>query len=1033
MLELIKKIIFSSRTLALLLFVFTFSIGLATFIENDYGTPASKMLIYNTHWFELVILLLGVNLVGSIVKYKLYRKKKLPVFLFHVAWIVIVIGAGVTRYYGFEGSMHIKEGQSEDRMVSQRTFIQFRLDDKVKQLVIDKPVLMNGYRNDHFDYDLEFQGKKINIKYLDFLTNAVDSVVEVDNGKDIIELVTVGKNGRKSVFLAKGETQMFGPFPISYDAVETSSMAIKIKSSENGLMVLSPYDMNYLKMDDQSQGMITRDSLQPFEQRRLYVIGDTRIVYKTKFTNGELRKVAMEKDKATGEDVLKVAVSSGSEEKILFLPGGQGYVSPKTMTTINGLNFMGSYGAKFYPLPFSLKLNEFQLETYPGTSSPSSYASEVTLIDESKNISENHRIYMNHVLDYGGYRFFQSSYDEDMKGTVLSVNHDLAGTVITYIGYVLLALGMILTFIGRNTRFNSLRKKLAKLKAKRLKSLAMILVLIVSVPTLAVDQERIEIPLEHIQKFDKLIVQGSDGRFMPIQSYTSQLARKITSSKKYKGLTASQFIFGMIYDRAYWQGQKIIKLEHPVLAEEFDAEVEKIGMSDMYYVSFEQMFDDKVGYILAEKVKAANRKPMAERTMYDKELIKLDERINVAFLIFEEGAIFKLFPHPDNPDGGWYSNSQADEFSDTTQLFVKHIMPLYMSTVQESFDANDWKGADKTLGFIADYQVKFGHHVLPAPEIINLELTYNKYNFFNRSMGLYLLVGFLLLFFSFLDIFYRHRLIGIIQWGLIIILAATFVFHGIGLGIRWKISGHAPWSNAYEALTYIAWGTIFAGFLFVKSSRITMAATAILAGMTLFVAWLNWLNPEITNLQPVLKSYWLTIHVAIITSSYSFLGLAAILGLNNLILMVFRTEKNKEKLGDAIDELTYISEMTMTIGVFAAAIGTFLGGVWANESWGRYWGWDPKETWALVVVMTYVIVLHLRLVPGWRGKYLFNVTSLYAYGTVLMTFFGVNYYLSGLHSYAGGTAPPVPSFVLPTVILFVVVSVVAYFRSRRFS
>jgi len=229
-------------------------------------------------------------------------------------------------------------------------------------------------------------------------------------------------------------------------------------------------------------------------------------------------------------------------------------------------------------------------------------------------------------------------------------------------------------------------------------------------------------------------------------------------------------------------------------------------------------------------------------------------------------------------------------------------------------------------------------------------------------------------------------------------------------------------------LTFIAWGTMLAGFLFVRSSKITMSATAILAGLTLFVAWLDWLNPAITNLEPVLKSYWLTIHVAIITSSYSFLGLGAILGITNMLLMIARNKRNKEHLGDSIDELTYISEMTITIGTFAAAIGTFLGGVWANESWGRYWGWDPKETWALVIVLTYTVILHLRLIPGMKGKYIFNLSSILGYGTVLMTFFGVNYYLSGLHSYAGGSAPPLPTFVIPTVILIFLVCVFAGIR-----
>ncbi|MFT4662571.1 MAG: cytochrome c-type biogenesis protein CcsB [Patiriisocius sp.] len=1029
MLQLLKKTLFSNKLMVILLLVFTFAIGIATFIENDYGTEASKKVIFNAHWFELVIFLLGLNLIGNIFKYKLYRKEKWTVFMFHTSWILIVIGAGVTRYYGYEGSMHIREGEASHRMVSQRTFVQFQIDDKVKQLVIDKPILTNKLYNSKFDYNLDFEGKEVSIKYLDFITNAVDSVVETTDGKEIIELVTVGKDGRQSVFLESGMAEMFGPFPVSFNGKDDSNMAIKINSTDLGLTILSPYEIQYMTMADQSVGTILPDSVQPFEQRRLYTLGQTQIVYKTIVPSGELRKVSVDEDKKLGHDILKIAVSSGGEEHVLNLPGGAGYISPKTRVKINGLNFSGSYGSKFYELPFEIKLRDFQLETYPGSESPSSYASEVTLIDNEKALVEDHRIYMNHVLDHRGYRFFQSSYDEDQLGTVLSVNSDFWGTIITYIGYLLLTLGMILTYLAPKTRFNQLRKKLRKVRAKRLKGYLSTAMVLLSLGVNA-QEESFSIAEEHAEKFEQLIVQGGDGRFMPLQTYTSQLARKITVAKKYKGMTPSQFVLSMIYDRGYWQEQNIIKLDNVSLAEELDAEKLKVGMSNMYFVSFRKLFTE-TGYVLEDKVAQANRKPEKERNKYDKELIKLDERVNICYLIYHDAQILSLFPNPLEPDGSWYNNGQLDNFQDTSQLFVKHIIPLYMSSIEEAKLKNDWSIADKSIEYISDFQRKFGHHVMPDQEIIDLELTYNKYKFFDRSMLAYLLVGFLLLIFGFIEIFRTNKFIQIMQWILIGILGLTFVYHAFGLGYRWWIADHAPWSNAYEALTYIAWGTMFAGFLFIKSSRISMASTAILAGMTLFVAWLNWLNPEITNLQPVLKSYWLTIHVAIITSSYAFLGLGAILGLVNMTLMIARNNRNKEKINDSINELTYISEMTITIGTFAAAIGTFLGGVWANESWGRYWGWDPKETWALVIVLTYTIVLHLRLIPGWTGKYIFNLASLFAYGTVLMTFFGVNYYLSGLHSYAGGSPPPLPAFVIPTLVLFVVISIVAYFRQNR--
>jgi cytochrome c-type biogenesis protein CcsB len=244
--------------------------------------------------------------------------------------------------------------------------------------------------------------------------------------------------------------------------------------------------------------------------------------------------------------------------------------------------------------------------------------------------------------------------------------------------------------------------------------------------------------------------------------------------------------------------------------------------------------------------------------------------------------------------------------------------------------------------------------------------------------------------------------------------------------MRWYISGHAPWSNGYEAVIFIAWVTMLAGFLFSKKNEIVLPGTAILAAMMIIVSEMNLLNPQITPLVPVLKSYWLMIHVAIITGSYGFLGLACILGLLNLVLYIFRGDTNGKVVTRNISELTYISEMTMTIGVFMLTVGTFLGGVWANESWGRYWGWDPKETWALVSVLVYAIILHLRYIPGLKSKFVFNVVSFWGYSAILFTFFGVNFMLVGLHSYAQGDGlGKFPLWLTLLIIFFVLFTALA--------
>jgi cytochrome c-type biogenesis protein CcsB len=264
------------------------------------------------------------------------------------------------------------------------------------------------------------------------------------------------------------------------------------------------------------------------------------------------------------------------------------------------------------------------------------------------------------------------------------------------------------------------------------------------------------------------------------------------------------------------------------------------------------------------------------------------------------------------------------------------------------------------------------------------------------------------------------------------LLFAGFLLHTSGLGLRWYISGHSPMSNGYESMLFISWVTLLAGFIFSRKSVFALSATAVLAGMTLLVAHMSFMDPEITNLVPVLKSYWLTLHVSVITGSYGFLGLGAILGLITMILLVLSNGKNRERIAATIDELTVINYKTLVLGLYLLTIGTFLGAVWANESWGRYWGWDPKETWSLITIVIYTLVTHSRLIPGMKDTYTFNLLSLFAFASVLMTYFGVNYYLSGLHSYASSDPVPVPVFVYVTVLVLVAISLGAYARYNRF-
>ena len=279
MLKSIKDILFSTKLTAVLLLVFAIAIGWATFIENDYGTPASKALIFNARWFELVMVLLIINLIGNIFKYKLFRWDKATTLMFHLSFIIVIIGAGITRYISFEGSMHIREGAISNTFVTADTYLQFKVDDKVDQLTHEKVLYLNKKYNAHFSNDFNFKGNNIEIAFKDFIPNSIDTVLPSENGKTIIEIVTVGKGGRLSRYIESGQTKFFGKFPVAFND-NSRTEAIKINQTDSGLTIESPYDIDFLSMDDQSKSVIVRDSVQEFRNRRLYTIEDISLVFK---------------------------------------------------------------------------------------------------------------------------------------------------------------------------------------------------------------------------------------------------------------------------------------------------------------------------------------------------------------------------------------------------------------------------------------------------------------------------------------------------------------------------------------------------------------------------------------------------------------------------------------------------------------------------------------------------------------------------------------------------------------------------------
>ncbi|MGI9525583.1 MAG: cytochrome c biogenesis protein CcsA, partial [Weeksellaceae bacterium] len=940
--------------------------------------------------------------------------------------------------------MRIREGQSSNVLISDTNYLTVKIGSGEDMKVIQEAMNFSNIQDNDFNLNTEYQGKEVEISFNEFVADAV-AVVEdnVENGKPLLELVITIGEGRNTIYLTNGEVQQITPdFTIGLNASEEGIINIIEKNGE--FYINSPVPLSYFKMASQEAGSIEPSAEIPITLRTLYRSSDVSFVPLAYYKKGDFKiESGSEKPRdndETKDDALIVNVKSGDVEQKVNILYRQGFIPIPNEVTVNDIPVELSYGSQAIELPFSIYLDDFQLERYPGSSSPSAYASEVKVIDGDKEMP--YRIYMNHVLDYKGYRFFQASYDTDELGTVLSVNHDAVGTWITYIGYFLMSVGMIFTFFGRASRFNIVNRKLKHLK----KNAAVMLLLMLGVfmgnaqenaqdSMRIVPDELIQSQLiapEHAEQFGRLLVQDLDGRIKPVNTLASEFVRKISRKSSFKYPTADgvvemnvdQVFLAMHMAPNLWQRIPLIKVDFDKIGDALkDVKPGKNGL-----VAFTDLLDEKGVYLLTDKVEEANIKKPAERNEQDKEIIKVDERFNVLYNLLI-GNYLKIFPRMNDHSNTWYSfTHDFGNFTQENADFAKSIVPSYFNDVVKG----DYQAAQEKLDYIKTYQEVLGEEIIPSPERIEAELWYNKLNINFWLFQVLFTLGFIMLILAVVKMFSHSKWVDII-WNILIILTlVTFLVFAGNIALRWYVAQHAPWSNGYEMLVFVAWVLLLSGLLTFRKSDFSLPLATLFSGALMFVSYLDWLNPEITNLMPVLKSYWLKIHVATIVSSYAPLALSAVLGMMALMLYIFKTKKNKRIIDIKIRELSYINEMSMTIGLFTLSIGTFLGGVWANESWGRYWAWDPKETWALISIIVYEFVLHLRFIPKLNNNYVLNTASMFAFWSIIMTSFGVNYYLSGLHSYAAGDPMPIPVFVYYLAAFMVVIAIIAYLRFKQF-
>ncbi|WP_164469529.1 cytochrome c biogenesis protein CcsA [Aliarcobacter cryaerophilus] len=903
--------LFSFKATLLLLAILAIGAGVATFIENDFGTSSARVLVYNNTWYEVVLVLTTINLSGIIYKFKMWNN--LPRFLFHFSFVVILLGAIITRYVGYEGIMQIPQGTTTNQMISLEPYLQ----------------------------------------------------------------VTV-KDGEKIVAYKEWQKEFTSLLP------ELNNFSYKVDFDNNNLII-------------------------------------------------DYKRFQFEKKEQAKMGLLTVDVTLNGKKETIRLPGLSGQLGVPRDLVFDKYTVTLEYGSKFIDLPFAIRLNEFQLERYPGSMAPSSYASEVTVIKDDKTY--DYRIFMNRTLNEGNFLFFQSSYFPDETGTVLSVNND-PGKWPTYFGYFLLTLGLFLNFFDKKSRF----RKLTKFVASKNLAMFILTLALLSTQNLKANESNnttspqvvddITMRVDYLNKFkdeskvtaDKfghLVVQSSGGRMKPLATLNREIVQKLSGKSSFMGMDANQIVLGMITRPDIWKDVKIIKINTPKLKKFLGVpESEK-------YISFSEAFGEKNDYLLAkESEKALLTKPI-ERGTYEKDIIKVDEKLNIIYSVFN-GALLNIFPKVYDEQSvddnfKWYSPIEAmQEFSGQNQAAIGSVVRgLFNSTMDF-----EWNSANNYIDMIALYQDKVGTDIKPTASKINAEIVFNKLDiFFNLTLA-YVLLGFIMVVLAFFVIFKPEFKPAKTTKIIFTILTILFAIQTFGMGYRWYLSGHAPWSDIYETLIYISWSAIFAGVIFFRNSLLALGAATIIAGIFMFTAHLTDVDPQITSLVPVLKSYWLTIHVSILTASYGFFGLSAILGFLTLIMFIFR--KNRPHLDDIIKHISAINEISLIIGLACITIGNFLGGVWANESWGRYWGWDPKETWAYVSIVVYALVIHLRFVKSLNTPYVLATASLLAFSSIMMTYLGVNFYLSGMHSYATGDPVPIPMWAYLTVATAFAAIMLAY-------
>ena len=621
-------------------------------------------------------------------------------------------------------------------------------------------------------------------------------------------------------------------------------------------------------------------------------------------------------------------------------------------------------------LGFEVSLKNFNVVNYPGTDAPMDYVTTLTANTQEIKVS------MNNIGSFNGYRFIQSGYDSDMQGTTLGVYHDPWGIGITYTGYALLFISLIATMASKKTRMRHLYRKALSLQGAKAWAVTALLA-VSSFATSANAQEMVKIDGDIADDFGKICVLYNS-RITPINTVATSFVTKLCGKPTWDGLSSNQVFAGWIFDVPYWETVKMIEIKEKKAQE-------LLGINGKW-ASFDDFWDSYNNYKLDAPLKKAYKDG---DTKLQKQLRDADEKFNIIRMLYG-GEMLKMFPYAGKQGHmQWFAPGQPLgnlKLDEKELVFIKKSMDY----LAESIITGDKVRAEEIAKKIYSYQHVRGKAVVPTKFRIYTETFYNKTNAQRLPVMLYLTLSLVLAIVSTLSLNNgkqkKTRLVSsVLTW--VMLIHTTLL-----LALRWFVSGHLPMSNGYETMQFMAWATLIVTLVMQKRFLPVKQFGPLLSSFALLVAMITDGNPQITQLMPVLQSPLLSVHVMVIMFSYALFGLTALIGLQGLIAH-HRKQEEKEQ------QLAALSQFLLYPAVALIAIGIFIGAIWANVSWGRYWSWDSKETWALITMLIYSAPLHADIKWLRKAQHM-HIYMLLAFLSVLMTYFGVNYFLSGMHSYA---------------------------------